>query len=111
MAEGSPARKGDALVMTGTGKWSFLFSREPSRKRWKVCGLHFSGSDVFHMTYDSDVFHMTDDSMEGGQVAAAVNKMLWGTEIQLSKDLGGTWLSAEQQPRVEDESGRTVQQL
>ena len=29
----------------------------------------------------------------------------------MSTDLGGTWLSAEQQPRFGDQSGRTVQRL
>ncbi len=60
MAEGLPALKGDALVMTGTGKWSFLFSSEHSRRRWEFGGPNSSGSDVFHMTYDS---------MEGGQIS------------------------------------------
>ena len=102
MAEGLSARKGDVVVLVGTRKGSFLFSSGPSRKQWEFSGPHFPGGDVFHMTYDS---------REGGKILAAVNHMVWGSEVHLSTDLGGTWLSAEQQPRFGDQSRRTVQRL
>lgn len=102
MAGKLSAHKGDVLLMVGTRKRSFLFSSGPSRKRWEMSGPHFPGSDVFHMTYDS---------REGGQVLAAVNHMVWGSDVQRSKDLGETWLSADQQPRFDAQSGRSVQRL
>lgn len=102
MPDGLSARRGDVLVMVGTRKGSFLFSSDTSRKRWELSGPHFPGSDVFHMIYDA---------RDGGQILAAVNHMVWGSDVQRSKDLGGTWLSAEQQPRFDDQSGRTVSRL
>ena len=88
MAEGSPARKGDILVLVGTRKGAFILNSGSTRKSWKVSGPYHAGSEVFHVTYDPRV----------GTVIAAVNNFIWGPDVQRSADLGEGWSSSTEPP-------------
>ena len=102
MSEGSPARRGDVLVLVGTRKGSFIFSSEPSRRKWEISGPHHTGADVFHLTFD----HRSD-----GRILAAVNNMIWGPQLEYTDDLGKTWTSASGQPRFSGDAEPTVKRL
>ena len=52
MSDGSSARRGDVLLLVGTRKGSFIFSSDPSRRKWEMSGPYHPGADVFHLTYD-----------------------------------------------------------
>ena len=90
MPEGSSARRGDVLLLVGTRKGSFVFTSEPSRRKWEMSGPHNPGADVFHLTFDQ---------RSGGRILAAVNNMIWGPQLEYTDDLGKTWTSATEQPR------------
>ena len=77
-------------MLVGTRKGAFLMSANPTRKRWETSGPHFAGSDVFHMAYDA---------RDRGTVFAAINSVIWGSEIQRSHDLGSTWQASAEAPR------------
>ena len=102
MTEASPARKGDVLVILGTRKGCFILSSDKSRRKWALTGPYCAGSEVFHAVYDP---------REGGRVFAAVNQTVWGSEVQFSHDLGGSWSTAKEQPHFSGDDGRTVNRL
>ena len=58
---------------------------------WAVSGPHSAGADVFHLCYDG---------RGQGTLFAAVNHMVWGPQIQYSHDLGQTWVSPKEPPRL-----------
>ena len=74
MTQGNSAHQGDVLLLVGTRKGSFVLSSNTYRKSWDVAGPFHSGSDVYHVTYDS---------RGDGDVLAAVNSMFWGPRIDL----------------------------
>lgn len=86
MTQHMSTRRGDVLLMVGTRKGSFLISSDRDRRKWEVSGIHFPGSDIFHMAYDP---------REGGQVYVAANHMIFGPEVHHSRDLGETWIPSE----------------
>ncbi|MFQ6028503.1 MAG: WD40/YVTN/BNR-like repeat-containing protein [Dehalococcoidia bacterium] len=102
MTQGSPARKGDVLLLVGTRKGSFILSGSQTRKSWDLSGPHHPGSDVFHLTYDS---------RGEGELLAAVNNMIWGPQLESSSDLGQTWSQPKEQPRFSGDGGPTVDRL
>lgn len=99
--QGSPARKGDVLLLVGTRKGSFIISSDPARKTWKLSGPYSPGNDVFHLTYDP----------RSGRTFAAVNHMVWGPQLEYSPDLGSAWNQPGEQPRFSGDGGPTVQRL
>ena len=102
MSDGSPARRGDVLLLVGTRKGSFIFSSEPSRRKWEMSGPYHPGADVFHLAYDH---------RSGGRILAAVNNMIWGPQLEYTDDLGKTWTSASEQPRFSGDAEPTVKRL
>ena len=102
MTNGPIAANGNLLVLLGTKKGCFVISGDPSRKNWKLAGPYSAGAEVFHAVYDP---------RGPGTVFTAVNHMIWGPQVQISNDLGESWVSAAQSPRFTDESDRTVSQL
>ena len=102
MTAGSSAVKGDVLVLLGTRKGCFILSSDGTRKDWALSGPYCAGNEVFHMVYDH---------RDGGTVFAASNQMIWGPEVQISRDLGNSWSSAVEQPRFSGADGRTVEKL
>lgn len=102
MATGSPAVKGDVLVLLGTKKGFFIVNADKSRSDWKLAGPYSAGAEVFHAVYDP---------RGPGTVFTAVNHLIWGPQVQISNDLGESWASPAQSPKFTDESGRTVSQL
>ena len=90
MTEGIPARRGDPLLLVGTRKGAFILHGGPQRKAWRLYGPYSPGSDVFHLTYDA---------RSGGRLFAATNSMWFGPQVEFSRDWGGTWEQAEEQPR------------
>jgi len=102
MTGASPARKGDVLVILGTRKGCFILSSDKSRRKWVLAGPYCAGSEVFHAVYDP---------REGGSVFVAANQTVWGSEVQFSHDLGGSWSTANEQPHFSGDDGRTVNRL
>ena len=81
MATGASVKSGDVLVLVGTRKGGFILSSDAARKSWSLSGPHWPGRDIFHMAYDP----------RDGTTWAAINSTYWGSEVQRSRDLGGTW--------------------
>ena len=83
----SSARRGDVLLMVGTRKGGFLINSGDGRKTWNLSQPHFAGTPVSHEVYDPRT----------GSIYAAVNETVWGTEINVSHDLGASWTLAREQ--------------
>ena len=96
------AKRSDVLLLVGTRKGAFLMAANASRREWDISGPHFPGSDIFHMAYDP---------RDGGTVFAAVNSVVWGSEIQRSQDLGVTWLPSAQAPKLDDGGDLTIKRI
>ena len=96
------AKRGDVVLLVGTRKGAFLMSANASRRDWDLSGPHFPGSDIFHMAYDP---------RDGGTVFAAVNSIIWGSEIQRSHDLGTTWLPSAQAPKLNEDGDTGIKQI
>ena len=92
---------GNILVLAGTGKGSFIFTSDASRKKWDFTGPHHVGGEVYHMAYDP----------RSRMVLAAVNHAVWGPHIQVSQDQGKTWTKDEAQPRFPEGGKETVKRL
>ncbi|MDA1188515.1 MAG: hypothetical protein O2854_02375 [Chloroflexi bacterium] len=88
VVSGDP-KDGDVLLLVGTRKGAFVLSSDEARKKWRISGPHFTGSDVFHVTHDP---------RGDGAIFSAVNNPIWGSEVQRSYDLGKTWQSAGEGP-------------
>jgi len=43
-----------------------------------------------------DIFHMAYDPRDGGAIFAAINSVIWGSEVRSSVDLGKTWKSSSE---------------
>ena len=91
MTQSFEAKSGDVVLMVGTKKGAFLLSSDVSRRSWTTTAAdaHFTGSDVFHMAYDS----------RDGSVFAAINNLIFGPDVQRSPDLGKTWEIPTRGPR------------
>ena len=96
------AKKSDVLLLVGTRKGAFLMAANASRREWEVSGPHFPGSDIFHMSYDP---------RDRGTVFAAVNSVVWGSEIQRSQDLGVTWRPSAQSPRLGESGDLAIKRI
>ena len=102
MRAGQSPKKGDVLVLVGTRKGAFILSSGQNQKDWAISGSYHAGSDVFHVTYNG---------RGSGKVYAAVNTMIWGPHVEISPDLGQTWVSASQQPRFSGGGSETVERI
>ena len=102
MALGAPARPGDLILLAGTRKGAFILTGDSTRNNWHTSGPFCPGSDVFHLVYDH---------RNGGQVLAAANHVIWGPQVEYSRDLGQTWAQAAEQPRFTGEGGATVNRI
>ena len=102
MRVGQSPQKGDVLLLAGTRKGAFILSSGPGRKDWAITGPHHAGSDVFHMAYDGQ---------GTGKVYAAVNHTIWGPRMEISPDIGQTWVSATQPPRFSGGGSETVERI
>ena len=102
MVQSPNVKRGDVALLVGTRKGGVILSSDASRKSWSVSDMHCAGGDVFHMTYDP---------RDGGKVLAAVNYDVWGPEVHVSSDLGGTWSRSGGHPRFDDQSERNVKKI
>lgn len=96
----SRSEKG-AIVMVGTARGGFIFTRAPGDERWSLSGPVHRGSEVYHLTLDS----------RDGQMYAAVNSVFWGPEISRSSDMGLTWTESSQEPRFKQGSGEKLEAM
>lgn len=81
------------IVYVGTRKGCFVFESE-DRKEWRKTAMHFPGWVVQHMIRDS----------RDGRLYAALDSMIYGTNIHWSDDDGETWHIAESEYRVNTET-------
>ena len=93
---------GDVMVLVGTRKGGFIVSSDRSRSHWRLTGPFSDTCDVFHFVYDG---------RGEGTLLSATNSNFWGPRIELSYDLGASWVDADQSPRMNDGSDRTVERL
>jgi photosystem II stability/assembly factor-like uncharacterized protein len=92
----------NVVLLIGTKKGSFVFKSDQSRKTWSIEGPYHTGLEVFHLVYD----HRTQ-----GTLFAAVNSPMWGPKIQISEDLGKTWVLPEESPSFQEGDSITLNNL
>ncbi len=100
MTQSSQPKRGDVVLLVGTRKGGFILSSEPARNQWSVSEPHFSGGGPVTSGFipgalsgsgpAGDIFHMAFDARDGGTILAAINGVIWGPEIQRSRDYGKT---------------------
>lgn len=88
------------LLFAGTKKGAFIFESDPRREGWAVNGPHFPGWSVYHMVYDA----------RNGILFAALDHMVYGSNIHRSFDLGENW-QIVQSPAFAAEDGRKVARI
>ncbi len=86
--------------MVGTRKGAFVLHSNPDRQDWRLSGPHCPGSDIFHLIYDD-----REGNGNGGTLFAAANHMIWGPQVEISRDLGHTWEQPPEQPRFSGHAG------
>jgi photosystem II stability/assembly factor-like uncharacterized protein len=96
------ATKADVHVLLGTRKGAFILQSDSRRRKWKMKGLFFENSPVFHMSFD-ERDHKT--------IYAAVNSGHFGPTIFKSKNLGRTWENSKNPPRFPKESNLKVENV
>ena len=89
------------VLLVGTKKGGFILSSDAARENWSLDGPFHAGSEVFHMIYDD----------RHSAVIAAVNHPVWGPKVHVSRDLGKTWSTSEDQPSFPEDSGQSVENL
>ncbi len=77
------------LVLVGTHKGAFFFTSDAARERWHIEGPILKGWEV------SDLYL---DTRGETRLFAAVGHFVWGTQIQVSSDLGSHWRPVEKGP-------------
>ena len=92
----------EVALLVGTRKGAFVLSGDAARKKWDLSEVYCRGGDVYHFV---------QDRRNGGAVYAAVNYMIWGAEIHISRDLGENWLTAETPPKFADREGETLNRI
>ena len=73
-------------ILVGTRKGAYVFRATGARKRWKVEGPYFGAEPVYHVAFDP---------RDGSSLYAAVNSAFGGPRIEVSRDLGKTWQTAQ----------------
>ena len=79
-------------ILVGTRKGAYVFRATGARKRWKLEGPYFGAEPVYHVAFDP---------RDGSSLYAAVNSAFGGPRIEVSRDLGRTWKTA-QNPAFDD---------
>ena len=97
---GSP--KPNIALLVGTRKGAFVVSSDAARKHWSLSEVHCRGGDVYHFV---------QDARNGGAVYAAVNYTIWGAELHVSHNMGGSWTSAKTPPKFADREGKTLNRI
>lgn len=54
---------------------------------------------------------MTYDGERSGKVYVAVNTLIWGPYVEISPDMGQTWVPASQPPRFSGGGSETVERI
>lgn len=83
------AANGTVALLVGTRKGAFICTSDEGRADWSVSDIHIPGGDVFHLAYDG----------RDGALYAEANSVVFGPDIQKSRDLGVTWEQCGSQPR------------
>ena len=73
------------FVFAGTRKGAFIFESDGNRREWNIHGPHFPGWSVQHMKYDH----------RSGMLFAALDHMVYGSNIHRSIDMGENWEMVE----------------
>ncbi|MDE2686154.1 MAG: exo-alpha-sialidase [Chloroflexota bacterium] len=102
MSQKNRVSKPDVALLVGTRKGAFVLSSDSKRKKWELSEVYCRGGDVYHFV---------QDRRNGGTVYAAVNYTVWGAEVHISEDLGGTWRTAENPPKFENRGGKTLNKI
>lgn len=92
---------GAVALLVGTRKGAFIATSDEGRVDWSISDIHIPGSDVFHLAYDA----------REGVLYAAANSVVFGPEIQRSRDLGATWEQCKEQPRFPSGAGLSVSRV
>lgn len=90
------------VLMVGTHKGGFLFTSDLDRKKWRMHGPFFKGTDVHHMVMDT---------RSEPTIFASVNSTWWGPGVRMSKDFGENWLEPESDIRFEEGSDKKVKRV
>jgi photosystem II stability/assembly factor-like uncharacterized protein len=79
--------QGDSMLLVGTLKGAFIFSSDPSRRKWRMGGPYFPGHSVYAMCFDG----------RNGRrrLWAATSSMHWGADLRSSDDYGLNWTQPE----------------
>jgi photosystem II stability/assembly factor-like uncharacterized protein len=88
------------LLMAGTKKGLFLFT-SADRHQWTATGPFQPGREVNHAVMDS----------RSGRIFATANDSWFGCEIVSSADLGANWVSAKQNPKFPEDSGKKIDRI
>lgn len=91
------------LLLVGTRKGAFVLTAGTERRRWQVQAPAFAGTPVYHLTAARQA---------SGELAlyAAVNSLIWGADVAVSRDLGRTWESLGR-PKYAPEMGLSVERV
>ncbi|MBI1729783.1 exo-alpha-sialidase [Candidatus Acetothermia bacterium] len=98
----NPSATSRVLLMVGTQKGAFTLTSDSARKKWSLAGPDHIGSEIYHMAYDP---------RDGGRLLAAVNHAVWGPHIQVSRDLGKSWVKLKEQPRFPEGGKEAIKHL
>ena len=88
------------FIFVGTRKGAFIFESDPERQGWEVHGPHFPGWLILHMKYDH----------RSGFLFAALDHMVYGSNLHRSADRGETWEIVET-PEFPEGDERKVQRF
>jgi photosystem II stability/assembly factor-like uncharacterized protein len=69
-------------VLVGTRKGAFVLTADGKRDRWKVCGPHFAGWEIYHLQ---------GSPADPNRLYASQTSGWFGQVIQRSDDGGATW--------------------
>ena len=83
------------MLLVGTAKGLFRFSRDTADEPWQIDGPHLAGYAVLHTLQAPD-----------GRLYAATSHKIWGAHIYTSDDRGESWTSLEAVPEHAAASGR-----
>jgi hypothetical protein len=74
------------LVLVGTRKGLFLLQSDDARRRWALEGPVLEGWSVYHAIRDA----------RDGLLHACTNHEVYGATVHRSRDLGKSWVRAEE---------------
>ena len=92
---------GTVALLVGTRKGAFIATSSEGRVDWSISDIHIPGADVFHLAYDA----------RDGTLYAAANSVVFGPDIQKSRDLGATWEQCRSQPRFPSDADLSVSRV